>query len=58
MAGSHIQMLGGKLFPRIWRMQKADVENEYTQLEYLELEFVKGLADRLFSILSLKNMGR
>jgi outer membrane lipoprotein-sorting protein len=58
MTGSDIRMLGGKLFPRIWRMQKADVKDEYTQLEYQELKFLKDLPDRLFTITSLKTRGR
>ena len=58
MTGSDIRMLGGKLFPRIWRMQKADVREEYTQLEYRELKFLKDLPDRLFTITSLKTRGR
>jgi outer membrane lipoprotein-sorting protein len=58
MTGTDIQMLGGKLFPKIWRMQKSDVENEYTQLNYHELEFLDSLPDRLFSLSSLKNPGR
>jgi outer membrane lipoprotein-sorting protein len=58
MTGTDIQMLGGKLFPKIWKMQKADVANEYTQLEYQELEFLKDLPDRFFAISSLKNPKR
>ncbi len=58
MTGSDIKMLGGRLFPRIWRMQKADVKDEYTQLEYRELEFLKDLPARLFTITSLKTQGR
>jgi len=49
-----IQIMGGKLFPRVWKMQKADVEDEYTLLEYKELEFDKSLPDRFFTISSLK----
>lgn len=58
MTGSDIRMLGGKLFPRIWRMQKAEVTDEYTQLEYRELKFLPDLPDRLFTITSLKTRGR
>jgi outer membrane lipoprotein-sorting protein len=58
MTGSDIRMLGGKLFPRTWRMQKADVKDEYTQLEYQELKFLKDLPERLFTITSLKTQGR
>jgi len=58
MTGEQIEMLGGKKFPRIWRMQKADAEDEYTQLEYLELDFKDKLPDRLFTVSSLRNPGR
>ena len=58
MSGEQIEMLGGKRFPRIWRMKKAEAEEEYTQLEYLELEFKDRLPDRLFTVSSLQNPGR
>ncbi|MDY6951815.1 MAG: outer membrane lipoprotein-sorting protein [Thermodesulfobacteriota bacterium] len=53
-----IQMLGGKLFPKLWKMQKADVKDEYTQLEYRELAFDKDLPDSQFTISSLKTAQR
>lgn len=49
-----IQMMGGRLFPKLWKMQKADVKGEYTLLEYKELAFEKSLPDTLFTISSLK----
>jgi outer membrane lipoprotein-sorting protein len=55
MTGSQIQMMGGKLFPTVWRMQKADVEDEYTELTYLELEFKDDLPDNLFTLTNLRN---
>ena len=53
-----IQILGGKMFPRVWRMQKADVTDEYTELKYKELFFKKNLKDSLFTISNLKNPRR
>ena len=53
-----IQMLGGKLFPRVWKMQKADVKDEYTLLEYKELTFDQDQPDRLFTLSSLKTPRR
>ncbi|NVL92686.1 MAG: outer membrane lipoprotein-sorting protein [Desulfobacterales bacterium] len=53
-----IQMLSGKLFPRVWKMQKADVEDEYTVLEYMELIFDQDLPDRLFTLSSLRTPRR
>ncbi len=49
-----IQMLGGKLYPKVWKMQKADVEDEYTVLEYKKLVFDQAMPDRLFTLSSLK----
>jgi len=36
MTATEIQMIGGKLFPRVYTMQKADEADEYTMLEYRE----------------------
>jgi len=58
MTGTEIQMIGGKLFPRIWKMQRADREDEYTLLEYSTLEFKENLPGGLFTLSSLKNPGR
>jgi outer membrane lipoprotein-sorting protein len=58
MTGSHIEMIAGKLFPRIWKMQKASAKDEYTQLVYKELEFIDNLSDSLFTLSSLKNPRR
>jgi outer membrane lipoprotein-sorting protein len=58
MVGEQIETLGGRLFPRIWRMEKADAKGEYTQLDYLELEFRQSLPQRLFTVSSLRNPGR
>jgi len=58
MTTLQIQMLGGKLFPKVWKMQKADIKDEYTVLEYRELVFDKDMPDRLFALSSLKNPTR
>ena len=58
MTGSQIQMMGGRLFPIVWRMHKADVENEYTELTYQELEFRNDLPDNLFTRTHLRNPRR
>ena len=58
MTTLQIQMLGGKLFPRVWKMQKADVKDEYTVLEYKKLAFDKDMPDRLFTLSSLKTLSR
>lgn len=56
MTGEDIQLLGGKLFPKIWTMRKADAGDEYTRLEYLELSFEESLPDKLFSLAALKSV--
>ena len=60
MTGFEIQMLGGRLFPKKWKMHKADLENEYTRLNYRELEFKDKdeLPDRLFTLSALRNLRR
>ena len=58
MTTLQIQMLGGKLFPKVWKMQKADVKDEYTVLEYKELVFDKNLPNSKFTLSSLKTFRR
>ena len=53
-----IQMLGGKLYPKVMKMQKADADGEYTLVEYDELEFKDDLPDRFFTLNALKNVKR
>ena len=58
MTALQIRMSGSKLFPMVWKMQKADVKDEYTLLKYKELVFDKDLPDRLFTLSSLKTPER
>jgi outer membrane lipoprotein-sorting protein len=58
MTGDEIQMLGGKLFPKIWKMQKSEATDEFTRLNYLKLEFRDDLPDQLFTLSSLKSPRR
>jgi outer membrane lipoprotein-sorting protein len=58
MTALEIQMLGGKLFPKVWRMRDVDEENRYTQLSYESLEFKSDLPDQLFTLSSLKQLRR
>jgi outer membrane lipoprotein-sorting protein len=58
LTGHEIQMLGGKLFPKVWKMQKADVKDEYTVLDYKELAFMQDLPDSLFTLTWLRNPRR
>ena len=52
---SEIGQMGGKLYPRVMTMKKADEPGEYTVVTYRELEFLSQLPDRLFSLSALKN---
>ena len=58
LSSHDIQMLGGKLFPKIMRMQKADEKEEYTMLEYQELTFDVDIEDSLFTLSSLRTQRR
>ena len=58
LTAHQIRMLGGRLFPAVWKMQKADVKDEYTVLEYKDLTFDQDLPDRLFTLSSLKTPRR
>ena len=55
---SQVEMMGGRLFPKVWRMQKADVEDEYTLVVYEELAFKDSLPDRLFTRSALTTFKR
>jgi outer membrane lipoprotein-sorting protein len=53
-----IQMLGGRLFPRVWRMQKNDEIDQFTQLSYRALTFKPNLADSIFTLANLRKPQR
>ena len=58
MTGSHIALMGGKLFPKLWKMQKSDKTDEYTLLDYQQLDFKKSLPANRFTVSSLKRLRR
>jgi len=58
MTTLEIQMLGGKLYPKVWRMQAVDEKDKYTELTYSALEFKSSLPDSLFSQTSLRKARR
>jgi len=53
-----IKMMGDRLFPVKWRMQKAETQGHYTELVYKQLRFMDGLPDRIFTLSNLKNPRR
>ena len=54
MKTTEIRKTGDKLYPMVWRMQKADADDEYTQLNYKKLEFKADAPDNLFTLSNLK----
>jgi outer membrane lipoprotein-sorting protein len=58
MTASQIQMLGGKIFPRVWRMRKVETTDEYTELVYRELAFKDSIPANILTISNLKNPRR
>jgi len=58
MTGYDIQMLGGKLFPKTWKMMEVDSEDTYTELHYRELSFMKELPESIFTLSNLKKPRR
>jgi outer membrane lipoprotein-sorting protein len=58
MTTLEIQMLGGKLYPKIWRMRKVGEKNNYTELNYTSLTFKSALPNSLFTLTSLRKARR
>ena len=58
MTTLEIQMLGGRLFPKVWRMQKNDEIDKFTQLSYQSLVFKPTLADSIFTLANLRKPQR
>ena len=58
MTTLEIQMMGGKLYPKVWRMRETAKEDRYTQLTYSSLIFKPDLPDSLFTLTSLKKTRR
>lgn len=55
---SRVELLGGRLLPRVMKMYKAHRPDEYTLVEYVSLVFDVALKDRWFTLAALKNPGR
>lgn len=58
LTGSDLQIMDGRLFPRVWVMRKTEVQDEYTRMEYTSLHFGPDLPDRLFTLNALSEVAR
>lgn len=58
MTADDIQMLGGRIFPKIWKMEEHGQDDQYTLLRYHRLEFLDDLPARLFTVQELKTLRR
>ena len=54
MTADDIRMMGGRLFPKRWKMQEHGAKDQYTLLLYETLEFLDSLPDRRFTVQELK----
>lgn len=54
MVCTDIKKAGDRLFPFVWKMQKALAKGEYTQIDYNSIEFDKSVPEAKFSIAALK----
>ena len=58
MTTLEIRMMNDKLYPMLWRMQKADAKDEYTELDYKMIEFKPDLPSNLFTLSNLRTPRR
>ncbi|OPY69409.1 MAG: hypothetical protein A4E57_01211 [Syntrophorhabdaceae bacterium PtaU1.Bin034] len=58
LTGSQIQQMGGRLFPKIWKMQRGTAGTEFTTVTYRVVRFDVDIPDRLFSEAALKSAWR
>ncbi|MBI4773164.1 MAG: outer membrane lipoprotein-sorting protein [Deltaproteobacteria bacterium] len=55
MTSENIEPVGGRLFPSIWYMRKAEAKGEYTRLHYLKAEFDVPVPDSYFTVSYLRS---
>jgi hypothetical protein len=55
LVASELDMLGGRLLPRVLTMVQAEDDRKYTRIRYDEMEFLDGLPDRYFTEAFLRN---
>jgi outer membrane lipoprotein-sorting protein len=58
MTGEQIQMIGGRMLPKVLKMQEHDKKGHYTLLRYHRLAFRDDLPDHFFTLNRLKTKQR
>ncbi|MCB0325279.1 MAG: outer membrane lipoprotein-sorting protein, partial [Bdellovibrionales bacterium] len=58
LVAKEIGPLGGKLFPKVLRMENAEAPSEWTELVHEEAQFDGALPDSLFTLSNLRNPRR
>ena len=58
LSARDVKMMGGRLFPAEWIMQRADTQDRFTRLVYLEVAFDTKLKPNVLTIANLKNWRR
>ena len=58
MTAHEIQMMGGRMFPKVWKMQETDKTDAYTLLRYHSIDFLDDLPERQFTLNELKTGSR
>ena len=58
MTGEQIQMMGGRMFPKVWKMQEHDKKGQYTLIRYHQLIFKNDLPEHFFTLNRLKTKRR
>jgi outer membrane lipoprotein-sorting protein len=58
LTGTQIQMLGGRMFPKVWKMQENGKTDHHTLLKYHRLSFLDDLPEHYFTLNQLKTRQR
>jgi len=58
MTADQIQLMGGRMFPKRWKMHQTDRPKEYTLLNYHSVAFMEDLPESTFTINALKTLHR
>lgn len=58
MSAREIKVLGGKLYPTLFRMENLEEPGEWTEVETIEAEFDASIPDYMFTLSNLRNPRR